>query len=390
MPADDLVVRGAQRDLPPSSNSDEEEVVDCSNFDLSRSSLEDLFKKKMSNGRVRNLRNLVEKANLPWLWSDGKDVELDISPSEYLVRFMRAYYEKISNERVVLANETDGELECFPVSCRGSARYSADCIDKKERLEKYLKEDYEKEAVVFMAFTLSSERAYDIWEAFEIYRECMNHIASQFQNETHFGYRPNYLWVFEPHESGYPHLHLVVFENNIPNVEKIASWWSEDYTEGKAGYNGVDWERIPTREAYSRVCSYISKYVVKTLTFEDMEASQDSEDLRLFWLGMLWLSGRRSWSYSREIGNVMLYGLVVGWTNSTRFLLGAFVEDAKRFSFVGCFSQVEIDDMRERNEFNFEAFFNSQSSAKNIQIDVWNNREVEDLGGEIFGENGGG
>lgn len=361
------------------SLSTRHEAVD---FDLTRESLKDLFLKKMDTKRVRNLQSLVSSAGLPWLWSGGREVELDISPAEYLIRVMEAYYEKVSNERVVLANETDKEIIDFPVKCRGSSRYSADVINKKENLEKYLKNDYDKSGIVFMTFTLSSNRVNDIWEAFGVFREAMNHISSQLQNEKHFGYRPNYLWVLEPHKSGYPHLHLVVFETRIPNIEDLASWWSDNYTEGRADLCGVDWERIPTRQAYNRVCSYISKYVIKTLSFENMETDQQELNLRLFWLGLLWLSGRRSWSYSRKIGNVMLYGLVMGWTNSTRFLLRAFQFEAKIYSFVGGFSQIEIDRLKESGNFNYEYFFNCQSSVSTNQSDVWDISKTELLGGD--------
>lgn len=332
-------------------------VVGVSEFELSRSSLEDLFVSKMGNKRVRSLQGICDTSGLDWLWSAGRPVDLSLSPSEYLIEFMKNYYEKVSNEQIVLGCVEDKSIASFPTRCRGSSRYTAELIDKKDNLVDWINEEYDKSSLVFMTFTLSSNRVSDIKEAFDIYREAVNHIISKVSADKHLGRRPTYLWALEPHKSGYPHLHIIFFHTRIPNIEDLAKWWADNYTEGRADTQGVDWEEVKTRQGGSYVGGYVSKYVIKNISFEDLDTEQPEEYLRLFWLGILWFTGRRSWSYSRCLGFVMNYGLVTGWTNSTVWLLEGFNFEQKTWVYIGAFSQVEIDQREEEGTWTFEDLF---------------------------------
>jgi hypothetical protein len=69
-----------------------------------------------------------------------------------------------------------------------------------------------------------------------------------------------YIWVIEPHASGYPHFHVIVFaEIPQPLQEKIKQLWSEKYQVGSEKH-GVDFStRIPDEDINS-LRNYLMKY----------------------------------------------------------------------------------------------------------------------------------
>lgn len=84
--------------------------------------------------------------------------------------------------------------------------------------------------------------------------------TSQFLHNlrTHFyrkGKKIPYFWVIEPHEDGYPHVHILIAFPFLP-IEKLKSWWS--YSEGQ----GVDVRFIGSD--YEQVKNYVLKYLLKS------------------------------------------------------------------------------------------------------------------------------
>jgi len=69
----------------------------------------------------------------------------------------------------------------------------------------------------------------------------------------------HYIWVIEPHEDGYPHVHILASFPFV-DVEQIYSWWKSEGVQLSA-FQGVDVEFIG--RDVERVKSYVLKYLVK-------------------------------------------------------------------------------------------------------------------------------
>lgn len=74
----------------------------------------------------------------------------------------------------------------------------------------------------------------------------------------------DYFWVMEPHESGYPHMHVVLFAEIEPGLQdKISSLW-ESYGAGSRAH-GVDFEIRPKNKSIESLRNYLLKYLAKGL-----------------------------------------------------------------------------------------------------------------------------
>jgi hypothetical protein len=69
----------------------------------------------------------------------------------------------------------------------------------------------------------------------------------------------HYLWVIEPHEDGYPHVHILASFPFV-DVEQIYAWWKSDGVQLSA-FQGVDVEFIG--HDVEKVRNYVLKYLVK-------------------------------------------------------------------------------------------------------------------------------
>ena len=69
----------------------------------------------------------------------------------------------------------------------------------------------------------------------------------------------HYIWAIEPHEDGYPHVHILASFPFV-DVEQIYAWWKSEGVQLSA-FQGVDVEFIG--RDVERVKSYVLKYLVK-------------------------------------------------------------------------------------------------------------------------------
>ncbi len=80
-------------------------------------------------------------------------------------------------------------------------------------------------------------------------------------------YYPNieYVHIMEPHRSGYPHLHVVLF-GELPDSaqEDIRLLWSEKYKAGSYQH-GVDFSIRSPDKGIKSIRNYLMKYIAKTL-----------------------------------------------------------------------------------------------------------------------------
>lgn len=113
--------------------------------------------------------------------------------------------------------------------------------------------------------------------------------------------RINYVWVFEPHETGYPHCHLVVFREFSEAEQTDIKWlWSEKYQTGSYD-RGIDVTSKSSDEAIHSIRNYLMKYMTKQFGTGD-DAWTEGE---LLFNAIVWDTGTRMWGASKELTTIM-------------------------------------------------------------------------------------
>ena len=121
-----------------------------------------------------------------------------------------------------------------------------------------------------------------------------------------------YFWVMEPHESGYPHLHVMLFGAIEPELqEKIAFLW-ESYGAGSRAH-GVDFEIRPKTEGIQSLRNYLLKYLAKGLQGTDSKFGDDPL------LSGHWVFHSQVWKYKyRIVGSSRLLSRVMAYNAPER------------------------------------------------------------------------
>lgn len=116
-----------------------------------------------------------------------------------------------------------------------------------------------------------------------------------------------YFWVMEPHESGYPHMHVMLFAEVEPELQdKISSLW-ESYGAGSRAH-GVDFEIRPEIEGIQSLRNYLLKYLAKGLQGTNSKFG-DEPLLPGHWVfhSQVWKYKYRIVGSSRLLSRVMAY-----------------------------------------------------------------------------------
>jgi len=117
-----------------------------------------------------------------------------------------------------------------------------------------------------------------------------------------------YIWVIEPHSSGYPHLHVIVFADISQLLQdKIKQLWSEKYEVGSKEH-GVDFStRIPDEDINS-LRNYLMKYIAKGFVITNTKFSETfwTKEILVF-NALIWKNGYRTFQPSRKLQQLMRY-----------------------------------------------------------------------------------
>lgn len=121
------------------------------------------------------------------------------------------------------------------------------------------------------------------------------------------GVKTEYLAIYEPHESGYPHLHVVLFGVARPSIgEKITEYWTERYVEG-ASKDAQSCEVSRGRGTdLSNPAAYVMKYLSKSLARDSGEETTALEGLPSVhgyteFSALMWATGSRTYSMSQGL-----------------------------------------------------------------------------------------
>lgn len=119
----------------------------------------------------------------------------------------------------------------------------------------------------------------------------------------------DYLTIMEPHESGYPHMHIPIFRDIPEQVrEKVRHLWSEKYGFGSAEH-GVDFSIGESRTDIQSLRNYLLKYLSKG--FLDNTGSKFGDANltpgELVFNALVWKYQYRIFGSSRHLSQIMKY-----------------------------------------------------------------------------------
>lgn len=175
----------------------------------------------------------------------------------------------------------------LPYVHRFTSIYLRALYAKLSQLERWY---VEHKTPVFLLSLTTSSKGKTIREAFEELRAGWRnfaHVLRNFRRTRDI----EYLYVYEPHKSGYPHMHVVLFGDlSDDDIERLRRLWSESYGIGSYEH-GLHVSKPRKHQEVEHVRAYILKYVSKSLDFENMSVAH------FVFLAVLWsFYDRSQWS----------------------------------------------------------------------------------------------
>jgi hypothetical protein len=126
----------------------------------------------------------------------------------------------------------------------------------------------------------------------------------------------SYIWVMESHESGYSHIHMLIFKA-IPRElrQQLHELWITKYNpgasiEGHRCNQSLDFKISKGQRNLKSAAAYVFSYVGKTLKPESLEDKTSGYFLQSAWLWKMSqrdtdYKGVRTWGCSRDLSKVM-------------------------------------------------------------------------------------
>lgn len=191
--------------------------------------------------------------------------------------------------------------------------YRKAVLSKFYQLEAWLKEN--PRPVTMMTLTGYQAGAYSrsvkgrdltVEETFQMLNESWKKLSMILRKEI-----PDltYVWIIEPHESGYPHYHVVLFHAlSEGQQERIKRLWADTYQAGSLEH-GVDFSVRSPGESVKSMRNYLMKYVAKGFVSvgSRYEPEKDWTPAQLVFNAVVWSNGYRLFGCSRDLSAVMAY-----------------------------------------------------------------------------------
>lgn len=124
----------------------------------------------------------------------------------------------------------------------------------------------------------------------------------------------SYIWIMEPHETGFAHIHMLMFAAVPREIRKqLAEMWRTKYCPGSSGYkDSMKFGMAKTQRSLRSVGAYVFKYIEKTLDFDLLKNVESGYFKLSSWV---WKMSRRDtdykgvrfWGCSRDLSSVMAY-----------------------------------------------------------------------------------
>lgn len=118
----------------------------------------------------------------------------------------------------------------------------------------------------------------------------------------------NFMMVVEPHESGFPHYHMIIFASfTIDEQIEFRKFW-EKWGIGSFEH-GLDFDERPKKDNIKSLRNYLMKYMSKS--FVDYSSKYGGvvpwTKEQLLFNAIAWKFGFRTWKASNELSKVMKY-----------------------------------------------------------------------------------
>lgn len=241
--------------------------------------------------------------------SEIRDYDLDEQVKDRMVEFL----EKNKNCVIRIDGydvDTDEYCVCYmPILHRWKEEYKKRVLAKTYAINEWYKEN--RCPVTLITFT-TFQIGMSIPDQIDLLRTSFNKVKKVMNSRL--GLFP-YFWVIEPHKSGYCHLHLLYFGDELPveltgDGKKVKGLLQEMWEKYDAGTHWIDFSFSPAQRSLNNAGGYVFKYLAKTLTYEMLSDRNSGYFLLSSWVHEMsrrdtHYKGVRLWGCSRDLNEVM-------------------------------------------------------------------------------------
>ena len=209
--------------------------------------------------------------------------------------------------------DNKGIKKYFAANHRWTTGYRKKLLAKLYLLDEYIEQN--PSAVTLLTLTVYQDGEYSeqitgkklsIQESFELLKKSWKKLSMMIRTILP---GTEYIWIVEPHKTGYPHLHLVLFSDVSMGIqEKIKTLWSEKYQAGSLEH-GAQFEIRRPDQAIESLRNYLMKYIAKGFISTDSRYGGDGWSAsELVFNACVWEGGYRTFQPSRGLQKTL------GWT----------------------------------------------------------------------------
>ena len=196
---------------------------------------------------------------------------------------LKEYWILVERKGVIGVRYYKRDFYYFPVFNRFHRRYVKKVIRKFEEV-KYFAEDHS-----FVHIVLTVTRECSIHESIRLLRENWNNLRAFLKKRLGKNYP--FITVIEPQQSGYPHLHILLFTSKFVIDQKELSWWCENRGLGKIVYIKRYWAKGGFRK---KPIFYLIKYLSKQYRKDKWTVNE------LVFYACIWDLGAKTYTFSRH------------------------------------------------------------------------------------------
>lgn len=192
----------------------------------------------------------------------------------------------------------------IPYIHRWTPVYKASVLARFYQLEDHFKEHH-TDTITMLTLTTyhavyqsgkpSKNSTATIEEAFNVLKTAWLKLSADIRK----GIGIPYIWIMEPHKTGYPHIHVILFGKlRQGQQEKIKRLWSLKYGAGSYKH-GAEFTEKTAEESIKSIRNYLMKYMVKAWKDGKWTTAQ------LVFNALVWKNGWRLWGSTRDITEIM-------------------------------------------------------------------------------------
>lgn len=226
------------------------------------------------------------------------------------IAVLEDYMAEKENAVLVLNEKESGDVRVLPYMHRFKPKYRDRLYARLKSGEEWLKSEFGGGPIPATMLTLTAHQRgesgdprsleavlNDLKDGWDKFRRVIDRATE--------GYKTEVMAVFEPHESGYPHLHVLIFGKADPTLqEKVEELWVEKYGVGGAAAHESAVTVVQGRSAQiANPAAYLMKYLGKTTVRQTGERQQVT-GYEAF-SALLWVTQRRQFSCTAGLSAAM-------------------------------------------------------------------------------------